>query len=242
MNVANPKESGKLHGMFVAHLGMWVRLLDLLDQKKTLVKDAEGRIVSIVPHPDDRQRLEEALRMGAGVVYLTKFPIGVWVRMEKYDGAPFTHLLKDHCGTLLPADTQNLVFVEPRTSDPFVFREYTVTRTGLPLSHARAVTSTACQGRTMRDGVIIDCGRQQGGAHPKEDDDWWLDIYVMLSRATRLEDLLLMRAPDLDFFAKGPPKTLRTQLAKFASRTNACRKQAEKIARELGLDALLRPE
>ena len=46
---------------------------------------------------------------------------------------------------------------------------------------------------------------------------------------------------DLDFLVKGPPKTLRTQLAKFASRTNACRKQAEKIARKLGLDALSRP-
>ena len=68
----------------------------------------------------------------------------------------------------------------------------------------------------MRDGVIIDCGRQEGGAHKKEDDDWWLDLYVMLSRATRLEDLLLLRAPDLDFFAKGPPKTLQKQLATFA--------------------------
>ena len=94
----------------------------------------------------------------------------------------------------------------------------------------------------MRDGVIIDCGRQEGGAHPKEDDDWWLDLYVMLSRATRLEDLLLMRAPDLSFFAKGPPKTLRAQLAKFASRTIACRKQAGKIAKELGLAAFVRPE
>ena len=85
-------------------------------------------------------------------------------------------------------------------------------------------------------------GRQEGGAHPKEDDDLWLDLYVMLSRATRLQDLLLMRAPDLSFFAKGPPKTLRTQLAKFASRTNACRRQAEKIAQELGLAAFVRPE
>ena len=94
----------------------------------------------------------------------------------------------------------------------------------------------------MGDGVIIDCGRQDGGAHRKENDDWWLDLYVMLSRATRLEDLLLMRAPDLEFFAKGPPKTLRKQLAKFASRTNACRKQVEKIARELGLATFLRTE
>ena len=99
----------------------------------------------------------------------------------------------------------------------------------------------------MRDGVIIDCGRQEGGAHPggahpKEDDDWWLDLYVMLSRATRLDDLLLIRAPDLSFFAKGPPKTLRTQLAKFASRTDACRKQAEKTAKNLGFARFIRRE
>ena len=242
MNVANPKDSGNMHGMLALHLGMRVRLLDALDEEKTLVKDAEGVAVRIEPHPADKQLLEEALRTGAGIVYLTKFPSGVWVRMDKYGGAPFTQILQEHCSTLLPADTQGLVFVEPRTSDPFVFREFKVTRTGLPLSHARVITSTACQGRTMRDGVIIDCGRLEGGNHPKEDEDWWLDLYVMLSRATRLDDLLLMRAPDLAFFAKGPPKTLRTQLAKFAGRTGTCRKQAAKVARELGLDAFLRPE
>jgi hypothetical protein len=85
----------------------------------------------------------------------------------------------------------------------------------------------------MRDGVIIDCGRQEGGSHKKEDDDWWLDLYVMLSRAARLDDLLLLRAPDLEFFAKGPPKTLK-------SRTESCTQRAEQIARELGLAAFLR--
>ena len=94
----------------------------------------------------------------------------------------------------------------------------------------------------MRSGVIIDCGRQDGGAHPKEDDEWWLDLYVMLSRATRLDDLLLVRAPELEFFAKGPPKSLRTQLAKFAARTEACRKEAAKIAKALGFADFLRPE
>ena len=84
--------------------------------------------------------------------------------------------------------------------------------------------------------------RHEGGAHPKEDEDWWLDLYVMLSRATRLDDLLLLRAPDLGFFAKGPPKTLRQQLAKFARRTEDCRKQAEKIAGELGFAEFLRAE
>ena len=123
--------------------------------------------------------------------------------MDKYEGAPFTKLLQDIDSTLLSADTRNFVFIERRTADPFVFREYTVTKTGLPISHARAITSTACQGRTMRDGVIIDCGRQHGGSHPKEDEDWWLDMYVMLSRATKLDDLLLLRPPELSFLRKG---------------------------------------
>ena len=242
MNVANPKDSGGMHGMLALHVGMRIRLLDALDESKTLVKDAEGVVVRIEPHADDQQKMEDALRMGAGMVYLEKLPKGVWARMDKYAGAPFTKLLQDNDSTLLSADTRNLVFIERRTADPFVFREYTVSRTGLPISHARVITSTACQGRTMRDGVIIDCGRQEGGSYKKEDDDWWLDLYVMLSRATKLEDLLLLRAPDLDFFAKGPPKTLRKQLAKFARRTEDCRKRAEQIARELGLAALLRQE
>ena len=90
-----------------------------------------------------------------------------------------TELLKQHRNSLQPEDTRTLVFIEPRTSDPFVWREWTVTRTGFPISHARAITSTACQGRTMRDGVIIDCGRHEAGSHKKEDDDWWLDLYVI---------------------------------------------------------------
>ena len=153
-----------------------------------------------------------------------------------------TELLKQHSNSLQPEDTRNLVFIEPRTSHPFAWREWTVTRTGFPISHARAITSTACQGRTMRDGVIIDCGRHEAGSHKKEEDDWWLDLYVMLSRATRLEDLLLIRAPDLSWFAKGPPKTLQKQLAKLTHRTETCRRHAKRLANELGFAGFLRQE
>ena len=92
----------------------------------------------------------------------------------------------------------------------------------------------------MREGVIIDCGRLESGKYPMEDEDWWLDLYVMLSRATRLEDLLLVRAPDLKFFLAGPPKGLKKQLATFARRTETCRKKAEKLCHDLGFAHLLR--
>ena len=87
----------------------------------------------------------------------------------------------------------------PHTSAPFKYRGHVVTRTGFPFSPGRVVTATACQGRTMHGGVVVDCGRHTGGATPKNDEDWWLDLYVMLSRATRLEDLLLVRPPPSDF-------------------------------------------
>ena len=98
--------------------------------------------------------------------------------MEKYTAAPFKKSLRRHDNTLIEAETQKLVFVEVRTSDAFHFQNHTITRTGFPLSHGRVITCTACQGRTMAAGVIIDCGRHEGGAHPKHADDWWLDLYV----------------------------------------------------------------
>ena len=94
----------------------------------------------------------------------------------------------------------------------------------------------------MGEGVIIDCGREEGGQHPLDDDDYWLDLYVMLSRATRLDDLLLLRAPSLEFLSHGPPSTLKEQLRKFTTRTDKLRLQAAVFARELGLEKLIPAE
>ena len=58
MNKANPKDTGLMHGMFAAHLGMRMRLLEALDVKKGLVKDAEGVIVSVVYHPLDQDHVD----------------------------------------------------------------------------------------------------------------------------------------------------------------------------------------
>ncbi len=71
----------------------------------------------------------------------------------------------------------------------------------------------------MRQAVIIDCGRHESVSKMEEDDDWWLDLHVMLSRATRLDDLLLVRAPEPSFFLKGSPQSLKKQLQGFARRT-----------------------
>ena len=122
----------------------------------------------------------------------------------------------------------------------FKWRAYTVSRTGFPCTHSRVRTSTACQGKTLRHGVIVDCARRESGAHPMEEEDWWLHLYVMLSRATSLDDLLLLRAPDADFLLRGPPADLRVRLAIFARRVRATRTRAEALARSFGFEAFLR--
>ena len=70
-------------------------------------------------------------------------------------------------------------------------------------------------------------------------DGLWLHLYVMLSRATCSQNLLVVRAPDLEFLKRGPPKDLADRLRIFNKRTRECRVEAEKLARELGLSAFL---
>ena len=159
--------------------------------------------------------------------------------MEKYTASPFQTILEDHASRLTADVTGPLVFIEPRTSDPFTFRQHKVVRTAFPFSHGRVITTTACQGRTMLDGVILDCGRIESGQGKKDDDDWWLDLYVMLSRATRSEDLLMMRAPPCEFLLRGPPAGLRQQLQKFAKRAAKCRAEAEPLIVDLGFGEFL---
>ena len=55
-----------------------------------------------------------------------------------------------------------------------------ITRTQLPLTHARVRTCQASQGLTFEGGVIADLSRM-GRTEP---DVWWLNAYVMVSRAT----------------------------------------------------------
>ena len=192
-----------------------VRFLQHIDLAKGLVKDAEGTVVHGEIDPEDADEVEIA-RRERRPAYLRHVPLGVWLRMAKYSGAAFADRLQRAAPGMSHGYASSLVFVEPQTSDAFQWRGHTVVRTGFPLSHGRVITSTACQGRTMRAGVVVDAGRREAGPHKTEIDDYWLHLYVMLSRATTLEDLLLVRAPPVEFLKSGPPKDLARHLSAFA--------------------------
>ena len=88
----------------------------------------------------------------------------------------------------------------------------------------------------MREGVIVDAG------HEDADDmgGFWLHLHVVLSRATSSDNLLMIRDPGLDFLSRGPLADLAARLRAFGARAERCRKEAVKLARELGLAKFLR--
>ena len=207
--------------MLAAHVGMRIRLLETLDNKKCLAKNAEGTIVRILHDPVDDALVEQAWaeNKSSKTIYLTKSPLGVWLRMDGYKAAPFVETLLHNAPSLDHAGASALVFLEPTTTRiPFTWRDHLVQRTGFRFSHGCVRTSTACQGKTLKGGVIVDAGAREQGAHPMDDDTLWLHLYVMMSRATALTNLLLARAPPAEFLLRGPPRDLLSRLEMFARR------------------------
>ena len=89
------------------------------------------------------------------------------------------------------ATAKSMWFLEPTEEklDDACGHKHPVHRIGFQASHAMFLTSTACQGQTLRAGVTIDCARKPKAKDTSregmDDDTWWLHLYVMFSRATR---------------------------------------------------------
>ena len=114
---------------------------------------------------------------------------------------------------------------------------HSIKRAGFTLTHAFYLTATASQGQTIRTGVTIDCARLPvQGETGMSDDNWWLNLYVMFSRATKMEDMLLLRPPTREFLERGPPQGVRDQLAVFDKKIKQTKKWAEGLAKEFGFN------
>ena len=109
-----------------------------------------------------------------------------------------------------------------------------VKRTGFTLTHANYLTATASQGQTLRAGVTIDCARlPPTGRQGTTDEDWWLNLYVMFSRVTRMSDMLLLRPPSRRVLEAGPPASVRQALARFDAQVRLSKAAATELAAHL---------
>ena len=114
-------------------------------------------------------------------------------------------------------------------------QKHLVKRIGFTLTHAFYLTATASQGQTLRTGVTIDCARIER-SNGMNDDNWWLNFYVMFSRVTKMSDLLLLRPPPREILERGPPENVKNQLKIFKKRIAASSKKAEAAPGRFGFD------
>ncbi len=112
LNHYSPYDTGAMHGIFLYHVGMRVRLLETLDKERGLVKNAEGVVVRILHNPADDELVQEAWRNRSQSprIYLAHLPLGFLLKMDNYTSAPFSHVLADQSPQLTPAATCGLVF------------------------------------------------------------------------------------------------------------------------------------
>ena len=81
----------------------------------------------------------------------------------------------------------------------------------------------------MRGRVIGDMGNMN-----TKRDAYWSAMYVLLSRATRMEDLLIFRCPPKSFFDKGPQAYLTQFLHDVRPHITEGRAKADELIDKFG--------
>ncbi|CAE7258426.1 unnamed protein product [Symbiodinium sp. CCMP2592] len=230
----NPYKTGYAHGVLPCHIGMKLRFLQKVDGDKGLVQDTVGTLVDFEFHPQDRERYAGT---DAGHFFVPKYlPSGLWLSLENFDGCSSWHGVRDVCqkGNIAKGAEEaerlarSMYFLPAaQTSVAFSSTEsFEVRRCCFQVSHGSFLTSTASQGLTLRRPTIVDCARL-----PELDEDHcWLHLYIMLSRVTCLEHLLLLRPPSREQFERGPPKAIREVLRTFEEKAARCREGALRLA------------
>ena len=225
LNRPNPYQTGHMHGLFPCHVGMRIRLVAKLDADKGMVQDTLATIMDFEFHSNDRARYGQC--KGGELFSPEYLPSGLWVADDGYQGCCGYEDLLTRC----TAHIENFQEAE-RLAKSFWFlpaeevviqlnssQKYDVRRCGFRITHANFFTSTGSQGLTLREGTIIDCARLP----EMDDENWWLHLYVMFSRVTTMDDMLLLRAPPREILELGPPAAIRTKVAQFQERANICR-------------------
>ena len=192
-------------------------------------------MIFVVPDP------AESELPNTGEVAMAYCALGAWVCIDDCNTAPLAGQLqgkvdssaREALNQFLAADPTALAHVDSKVKpihERLVFigavtrtfsrniagKKWLVRRRQLPLTSAMDRTIQSSQGKTFRGGVIGDMGNMNA-----DRDSFWSALYVLLSRATRMEDLLLFRCPGKDFFDNGPPQYLKAFLKRLHEENGA---------------------
>jgi hypothetical protein len=202
------------------------------------VKDKLAVVVKVDLHHADQQPLAN-LKPGFRQFFPEFMAKGIWVKLLKGQNSPMEEALlqrwqeeladaKEHA-----ADAKPLFFVELVHAEFKIdlkvgdeTEKIEVIRWQFPLVHGMLRTAYSAQGLTLDGGVVLDL-RRAGGL---DDSDWWLAIYVMLTRGRKLENLILLGFTEQveDLLRRGPPSYLRQLTDKLEAKAATTLERLEK--------------
>ena len=243
LNVANIYRTGRIHGVLPAHEGMRVRFTGKFNGTYGLVQEQRATIVDFVFNAEDQRKYNDHKENRPGKIFRPSCsPTGIWLQVDDFKQAPTWTYLMDYIDAEDEDAREKLargLFCMPLMETAFTWEAsstaHNVKRYGFMLTHAYYLTTTASQGQTLRCGVTIDCARQEPqGQRGADDDTWWLNLYVMFSRATQMEDMLLLRPPPRRLLERGPPKAIAEALKRFNDRERLTVERAVALAQEYG--------
>ena len=220
----NIHDTAHLHTLLPLYVGQRVRLTEKLSAEHRFVQEAEGTLICVVTDPDESQDLTQ------GEVALRYCPQGCWVCFDDCKAAPLAEKLADKVHPSALDALRRLVALRPGIARPekgndsqsvnerLVFvpavtrtfscmiagRKWTIRRRQVPLTSAMDRTIQSSQGKTFRGALTGDMGNMN-----TDRDSFWSAMYVLLSRVTRMDDLLVLRCPPKSFFDDGPPAYLK---------------------------------
>ena len=220
-------QTGNRVGLLPLFVGMRVRLTRKLNAKYGLVNEKPGVVQGFEFHANEflnpahdwvGDRSHEAWQRG--YVCLQYLPKAVYV---KFDKCSMDWGFGPGVVAIEPSVGDKLFELHLHADDNERHIVGHATRFQLPLMPEQVRTTQTAQGKSMeRLKAMLAKGNMSV-------DEWWLNVYVMLSRAITLDGLLLFELPNRDFFCRGPPAYVAEGLPRWEQRAE--REMVEAAAR-----------
>ena len=211
LQVVNLTHTGKLMGMCPLFVGMKVRLNAKLSAKHGLVHDAPGEVVGFQFDPREdlswQQPGHNASKVGH--VVLRHLPKAVYVKFKDCD-------VDVGFGVGVVAVAPCSAHWKFKTHEQLTGQRMPTTlgmnRRQIPLAPEKVRTCQTAQGLSM-DACTMYLNKPGTFTGRDGEDDYWMHLYVMLSRVRSSKNVLAYSLPDINFLGRGPPGWMRDGIA-----------------------------
>lgn len=226
LKVVNMTKTNYLMGMCPLFIGMEVRLSCVV-QEPLLTREVPGIIRRIALHPKEVIPPD----IGASAVHILKYqPLGVLVEVDDPEYGKYTsgdeHTPSKH------------FWIEPIVpKQPWQFmvapkQGISLKRRQLPLAPRSVLGHFGLQGVTARNGILTVLTKPPNTT----ESDYALALYVLLSRATKLQDVYIVDLPERHWFERKLTETnqcLVERMRFFQQRSDASKHEGKRFLEKL---------